>query len=250
MSLLARYLRHLAFWTAGLTALLLLSGLSVRDSPWTLPGRLPGLATFAMILACFPAGISVGARVFSDPRTFPGEGAKLLLGTALSVGLALLLIQLVVPLSLANSRVAGRGDPVELREMTAPELRAYGRPLVMAAEQSSAGDLETWRRANTFALTWLGALVAPWASRIRHREARIAQLLGQGLFLIVGIYLGGENGYELVAAQAAGQAYFAAWFIVFVPALLGAGLGWPTLVQLYTQPHGAADPARAVGSSA
>ena len=54
-----------------------------------------------------------------------------------------------------------------------------------------------------------------------------------GVFIVMSMYLGGENGYELIAVRAAGQAYFAAWFIVFVPAMLGLGLGWPTMVSVF-----------------
>ena len=54
------------------------------------------------------------------------------------------------------------------------------------------------------------------------------------VFVVMSMYLGGENGFELVAARSAGQAYFAAWFIVFVPAMLGLGLGWPTMVSVFS----------------
>lgn len=71
----------------------------------------------------------------------------------------------------------------------------------------------------------LGGGGTPWS----------AAALLMGLFLLVSMYLGGENGYELVAARAVGPAYFAAWFIVFVPAVLGLGLGWPTLVAVFAR---------------
>ena len=257
MHLPRRYFLRLVVWTLGLFAFLSLAGLGGEGgSPWTGLGRVPALVCFAMILACFPAGLSVGADVLATPSSFIREGIKLTLASLALVAIALVVIQYVAPTALAGGRVPGEGDVIEPRELTLPELREHGRGVAQVAESGPDSDLAAWRAANTvafeherrlahsslpFFLTWVGALAGYWAARIRHPQLRVAQLLTMGLFILVSMYLGGENGYELVAARMAGQAYFAAWFIPFVPALLGLGMGWPTLVSVYTD--GASHPA-------
>ena len=252
----------LGAWTLGLATFLAVAGRGGGGgSPWTGMSRAPALACFAMILACFPAGLGVGARVLATPSSFIREGIKLTLASVTLMAVAFVVIQYVAPIALANGRIPGEGSTIEPRELTLPELREHGRRVVRTAESGPDSDLVAWLAANTFAfeherrlahsslpffLTWVGALAGYWAARIRHRQFRVAQLLTMGLFIVVSMYLGGENGYELVAMRMAGPAYFAAWFIVFVPALLGLGLGWPTLVSVYTA--GAADPAGAADS--
>lgn len=253
MQLSRRYLLTLGAWTLGLSVFLAVAGMGGgAGSPWTAMSRTPALACFAMILACFPAGLSVGAGVLATPSSFVREGIKLTLASMALIAVAFVLIQYIAPAALANGRIAGEGSTIEPRELTLPELREHGRRVVRIAEDGPNSDLDAWRTANTFAfeherrlahsslpffLTWVGALAGYWAARIRHPQFRVAQLLTMGLFILVSMYLGGENGYELVAMRMAGQAYFAAWFIPFVPAMLGLGLGWPTLVSLYTDTH-------------
>lgn len=259
MYLLRRYFLRLVVWGVGLFVFLSLAGLGAEGgSPWTGPSRVPALACFAMILACFPAGLSVGTDVLATPRSFIRDGIRLTLASVAVIAVAFVFIQYVAPTALARGRVPGQGSVIEPRELTLPELREYGRGVAKVAESGPDSDLAAWRVANTvafeherraahsslpFFLTWVGALAGYWSARIRHTRLRVAQLLTMGLFILVSMYLGGENGYELVAARMAGQAYFAAWFIVFVPALLGLGMGWPTLVSVYTD--GASHPARA-----
>jgi hypothetical protein len=249
MQLLTRYFVRLAGWSVALFGFLLLAGSG--GEIWSTMFRAPALASFAMILACFPAGLSVGASVLETPRTFLREGIKLTLVTFTLIAVAFVVIQYVAPTALAGGRlVTDAGNEIEPRELTLPELREWGREVVRRAEAGPRTDLDAWFEANTFAfeherrlahsslpffLTWIGALAGYWAARIRHVQLRTAQLLAMGLFILVSMYLGGENGYELVAVRAAGQAYFAAWFIVFVPAMLGLGLGWPTMVSIFAQ---------------
>ena len=250
MNLLRRYILTLAGWTLGLATFLAVAGMEGGGGGlWTGMSRVPALACFAMILACFPAGLSVGADVLASPSSFIREGIKLTLASVALIAVAFAVIQYVAPTVLANGRMPGEGSTIEPRELTLPELREHGRRVVRVAEGGPNSDLDAWLTANTFAfeherrlahsslpffLTWVGALAGYWAARIRHPQFRAAQLLTMGLFILVSMYLGGENGYELIAMRMAGQAYFAAWFIVFVPALLGLGLGWPTLVSVYT----------------
>jgi hypothetical protein len=252
MELIKRYFFRLAAWSVGLFALLFLSSLGGgAETPWSVGARAPALATFAMILACFPAGLSVGADVLRSPGTFLRDGTRLTLTSVTLIAVAFMLVQYVGPSALA----AGRSDAaerIELREMTLPALRDYGRGVVAAAERGPDSNLSAWHAANAFAfeherrlahaslpffLTWVGALAGYWARRIRNRQIRLAQLLLMAAFILVSMYMGGENGYELVAARMAGPAYFAAWFIVFVPAALGLGLGWPTMVSVFTDPE-------------
>lgn len=51
-------------------------------------------------------------------------------------------------------------------------------------------------------------------------------------------YLAGENSFELIALQAAGPAFFAAWLVLIVPGALTIGLGWPTAMAVLTKPGG------------
>ena len=248
MELLKRYFVRLAIWSAALFAFLFMAG-SGSDI-WSAASRMPALACFAMILACFPAGLSVGAGVLENPGTFLREGLKLTVASLALIALAFVVIQYIAPAALAGGRAPGGGNEIEPRELTLPELREHGRQAARRAETGPRTDLDAWLAANIFAfeherrlahsalpffLTWVGALAGYWAARIRHPQLRTAQLLMMGVFIVMSMYLGGENGFELVAVRAAGPAYFAAWFIVFVPAMLGLGLGWPTMVSVFAE---------------
>ena len=255
MTLIVRYASHLGLWTVGTTLFLFATGFS-GSGPWSVWGRLPALAGFALILACFPAGLSTGADALATPRRFLREGLELTLAAVVVIVISFVVLQYVAPRALAANRTEP-SEAAEPREMTFPELRDYLREVVPAAEARSRTDLEAWRIANTavfeherrlahsslpFFFTWLGILGGFWARRIEHRQARLAHLLLFGFVLLVATYFAGENGYELVAARMAGQAYFAAWFIVIVPGALGLGLGWPTLVTLFAQAAPGAEP--------
>ena len=247
MALLKRYLVRLVIWSAALFVFLFVAGSG--NDVWSALSRAPALACFAMILACFPAGLSVGAGILENPGTFLREGLKLTGTSVVLVAVAFVVIQYVAPPALAGGRTPGTGNDIEPRELTLPELREHGREVVQRAEAGPRTDLDAWLAANTFAfeherrlahsslpffLTWIGALAGYWAARIRHPQLRSAQVLMMAVFVVMSMYLGGENGFELVTARSAGQAYFAAWFIVFVPAMLGLGLGWPTMVSVFS----------------
>ena len=75
MELIKRYFIRLGIWSAALFAFLFLAGSG--SEIWSTASRLPALACFAMILACFPAGLSIGAGVLENPATFLREGLKL-----------------------------------------------------------------------------------------------------------------------------------------------------------------------------
>ena len=65
MELLKRYFVRLAIWSTALFEFLFMAG-SGSDI-WSSVSRMPALACFAMILACFPAGLSIGAGSAQRP---------------------------------------------------------------------------------------------------------------------------------------------------------------------------------------
>lgn len=244
-----RYARHLVIWTGILTAFLALSGWGGHEVPWRLSARLPGILGFALALAGFPAGVAVGARVWGNRATaFRSLAALAAAALVVTSGVAVL-NQVVAPRALA----AGRNAPApeaDVRELTLAELRATGRDAAAAVRGLEPGDgeLAAWQPVNRAAfehdrrlahailpllLTWIGLCVGFWIDRVPTPAARLPVALAVALGLLASIYLGGENGFEMVVMRVVGPAAFAAWFIPLAPAVLACGLGLPTVVSVW-----------------
>jgi hypothetical protein len=114
-----------------------------------------------------------------------------------------------------------------------------------------------WQLKQRYALTllapllaWLGVLAGVWARQVRRPELRNLHLWWMGLFLLVNVYGNLENSYEAIVLHMVGPAFFAAWFVMLVPAALFLGLAWTTGLRLAeaarersaTRPRGPDDP--------
>jgi hypothetical protein len=200
----------------------------------------------------------------------------MLVASALLGAAVLGLNQYVVPASLSAGRqVAGGGTP-DVRELTLPELKRHGRSLGPRFQGRPAGEaegtgggsnptesatpaggLERWRALNVasfeyerrlahavlpFLLTWIGIMVGYWTHRLGSTQVKTAVAMSVALGLLVSIYFGGENGFEMVANRVVGPGSFAAWFIPMGPAFVLAGLGLPTLISVWTERAPSAEP--------
>jgi hypothetical protein len=130
--------------------------------------------------------------------------------------------------------------------MALPQLLA-ARGAAIRDAWAGGGTPQAWLRANQldwqlehrYALTllapllaWLGVLAGVWAREVRRPELRNLHLWGIGLFLLVNIYGNIENSYEVIVLHMVGPAFFAAWFVVLVPAALFMALTWTTGLRL------------------
>lgn len=249
MESLRHFALHLAVWTLVLASFLLVTGWGGHGESWSVWARIPGVVAYALTLACFPAAIAVGARLLKAPD---GVGlaaglVPLLFGGLMLTGGVAGLNQVVVPRSLAATRAPEAASLPEVRAMTLPELRQHLAELAPEVRDlAPGGEVSAWQAANVAAfeherrlahtmlvplLAAIGLMVGFWLERMPV-AARIPTALAVAAGLLASIYLGGENGFEMVAVRVAGPAAFSAWFIVLAPAVLACGLGLPTVVAL------------------
>lgn len=249
MSVLRRYLTFLLAWTTGFSLLFLAMGVTGPGGQgYGAMARLPALLGFGMALGSFPAGIAVSATVLAGSEPL---GRRVFTQLGLSVLASVLMFGIVgywAPSALARgSRTSALTGVPEVAHLTNPQLRDIGRPAQDAAYAAGEGRISDWQEINTiaweherrsahaslpFLLSWVGIFAAYWASRLRRRELTLAMLWAMGLFIFMSLYLAGENSFELIAIRAGGPVFFAAWFIVFVPAALFGTLGWTTAIDL------------------
>jgi hypothetical protein len=254
MRLATRFWVHIAMWTGILFALLIVISLLSGQGGATVMSSLPGWGALALILSAFPAGLAVTSDAI--PEGGPERRALLELAfsaVAVSV-LALVLAGFVGP---AASRWLDRDDPAATglaaaSQMSLGELRANMRVAVAEARADEVTPANVrWRRANDLAWSYysrtdgslvlpvlfasLGVLMGFWSRLIPRSDVRQALHWAMGLFLVATTYLMGENSYELIVLQSAGYVDFAADFRLVIPAMLTAGMGWPTVLTLWKQ---------------
>lgn len=256
MSIVAHYLKALGLWTLGLAVFFVLAGVTgpgAQGVGWL--ARLPALVAFALALGSLPAGIAVSRKALHPARDRWSRVGTLAFVTLLASVVMFLAVTRWAPAALAAGAVAGPGGDPEVAQLTNGELRALVPAALAAAEAAGPGRIDDWRRINViaweldrrsahatlpFLLAWVGVFAAHFAARAGRREVRLAMLWGLGLFVVVTLYLAGENGYELVVLRSAGPSFFAAWFIVFVPGALFGTLGWVTAMDLLGSDESAA----------
>ena len=248
------FLVGLGIWTAAFVLFFLaVGGAGPGTQAVGAVHKLPSLIGFSLTLATFPAGLSVSGAVLSRGperwRRIAGlAGAALLLSILMYGNLTVW-----APNALATSGLRfAPADPAAATHQTSRVLRPAATEARAVAEAAGEGTTMDWVPVNAlawelerrlahailpFLLTWIGVFAAHWTGLLRRRDLRLAMHWALGLFLVVSLYLAGENSYELIVLRAGGPVFFAAWFIVFVPAALFGTLGWVTALQLVGQEH-------------
>lgn len=251
MAMAMRFWGRLALWGGALT--LLVAGVSLaggRDAG-AVATYLPRWTGFSLIIAAFPAGIAVWKPALRDGSWIAGLGRLTGAAGALSV-LAFVLSGWVGPMAAQARGVQPTGQGAAA--MTTPELmRAVGE----AFDRVSALDdpaLTDWQLANDLdwqaqvrftgplllmVLAWLGALTGFWTEALGRPELRGLLRWGAGVFLLMTVYLFGENAYELIAIRLHGPAPFPAFLTLAVPGPLLLGILIPTLIVLRAGQRGA-----------
>ena len=259
MSVLNAYLRNLVLWTSALGLFfLLLGGAGPGTQNVGLLNKLPAVLGFALALGTFPAGVAVSCILrrpsAADPTPIEPTGVAwrsigILAATALGLSLLMYLNTTSwAPNALAASEFSDSANlPVPETHQTSAQLRTAAARAYAEAEATGIGGVDNWRSVNTmawelerrlahttlpFLLTWIGVFSGYWTRRIRRSDLRLATHWALGLFLVVSLYLAGENSFELIVLRAGGPVFFSAWFIAFVPAALFGTLGWVTALQL------------------
>lgn len=249
MSVLKPYLRNLGIWTAALGLFFFAVGSTGPGTQGVGPlHKLPALLGFSLALASFPAGLSVGGSLLSAK---PLQWRRVGVLAAASIAFSLLMffnVTIWAPNTLAASGFQfAPGDPTAATHQSSAALRGAAADAYAGAQDVGEGRVDDWLPVNAlawelerrlahstlpFLLTWIGVLAAFWTRRVRRRDLRLAMHWALGLFLVVSLYLAGENSFELIVLRAGGAVFFAAWFIAFVPAALFGALGWVTALQL------------------
>lgn len=253
MSIAVRFVNRLVLWTlilAGfftLVQLLTGSGLTAAVSSFMVLGGL------ALVLAAFPAGISVSRDVLPDAPLEIRPVAEFAVASLVVALVVLVLAGWVGPAVVRGAPSVRKGAPVSVdpQAMSLGALRAAAKLAVDRAERGSAeSPIKRWQPANILmwhyvrrlagvaqlvCFAWLGLLAGFWAYRIGRRDLEQAQYWALGLFLVVSTYLAGENSFELIALPSAGPAFFAGWFVLIVPVILIIGAGWPTALMLWSR---------------
>ncbi|NNF28769.1 MAG: hypothetical protein HKN73_16210 [Gemmatimonadetes bacterium] len=250
MSILKPYFRSLGIWTAALGLFFLAIGGAGPGTQGVSPvHKLPALLGFSLALAGFPAGLSVGGTLLSAKASPPWGRIGALAGASLVLTLMMYVNTTVwAPNTLAASGFRfAPDDPAAATHQPSATLRAAATFAYAEAQATGEGNVGDWLIVNTmawelerrlahstlpFLLTWIGVFAAYWTHRVRRKDLRLAMHWALGLFLVVSLYLAGENSYELIVLRAGGAVFFAAWFIAFIPAALFGGLGWVTALQL------------------
>lgn len=247
MGLVLRFWSRLGAWTGLLLAFLVGVSLASGQPAAEVLAHLPTWAGLALALAAFPAGVSVASAVFPARRLVPWRILEIVVACAF---VSVLLFSVGNAVGPAVSRIvsseAGRATVAEPTRMSLSELRSAAKEAVARARKESA-SVQQWQEANR--LVWhlvrrtdgtalpflfglIGVLTGFWSSRVTRPELQQLQQWAMGLFLLMVTYLAGENSYELIVNRSAGPVFFAGDLVLVVPALLLAGLGWPTLVTL------------------
>lgn len=252
MALISKFLTQLAIWTGLL--LLAFTALSALGGWTEAIAHLPAWAGRALGLAAFPAGLAVSRDVLPD-----GLPSRSVLGTmlGLTVGLSVTTFALANWVGPAAQRSIGQDvglNGVEAATMSYGTLRREVVSAIDVAEQrAEVSTIEHWLPANAllwqhdmrtlgsvlpFLFGWIGVLVGFWTRLTPRADLRQAQHWALGLFLVMSTYLAGENSYELIVLNAAGPAFFAGLFVLFIPTMLVFGLGWPTALVLWDRSQG------------
>ncbi len=253
MTVIARFATRLLLWTFLLSSFFVLVAVLTGAGLWEALTSFTVLGGLALVLAAYPAGIAVSQRVFDDGKIRLGRFAEFVAVTASLAVVLLVLVGWVGP-SIARSIDPNVPDGDYNRianTLSLAELRSTAAAAVARAESDSEHvSVETWRPANVLVwhyvrrlagvaqpvlFAWLGLLAGFWAPRIGRRDLTQAQYWALGLFLVVSTYLAGENSYELVAIQSAGPAFFSGWMVLIVPTVLLLGVGWPTLMAVWSR---------------
>jgi hypothetical protein len=238
----ATFIVHLVGWTAALVAAQVAAALAGGEPVLR---HLPAWGGLALVLAAYPAGISIaGSGLVGNRRSLPRLGLLLAgVGTA-----ALLLVGWVGP---GLGSLAGLEDDLHGVDLGALYERAR-TALRAAGGAEGPHTIERWVEANRLAwhlvsrvagallaplMAALGVLVGYWSGRTRRRELRLLQQWIIGLCLIVTTYLAGENSFELIVLRAAGPVYAVAWLRLVAPAVLLCGLSWTALVAEWPLLH-------------
>ncbi len=255
MTVVPRYLLHLSAWTLGLTLLFVLTGMSGPGGQgYGIMARLPALLGFALALGSFPSGIAVSRASLQAPGSLLRRLVPLVGVTAAASIVMFAIVGYWGPGALAGATLAGATPAerdnsalVEPAELSMGELRRAGGAAQQQAEADGQGRISDWERVNAlafeherrlahstlpFLLAWVGLFAAYWADRVGHGPLGRAMMWTMGLFIVMSLYLAGENSFELIAMRAGGPVFFAAWFIAFVPAALFGCLGWTTAMDL------------------
>ncbi len=239
---------RLALWTAILLVLLVGASLFTGMAAADVFVSLPVWAGLAIVLAAFPAGLSVSAAILPD-----GRFGWRLIGEMVAATVAVSVLTFVL---------AGYAGPATVRWITAtseevgepagmslPELGREMRSAIANARAAPGpATRDTWLRANRlawhyrsringavlpFVFGWLGVLMAFWTRLSPRSDLRQVQHWAMGLFLVATTYLMGENSYELIVLNAAGLVDFAADLRLLIPGALLVGFAWPTAVTLW-----------------
>jgi hypothetical protein len=220
MKLVVKFLVAELVWATGIFVLMAaIAGLS-SDPPSTLD-FVRWLAR-SIGLAAFPAGIAVAPVVFADERPLRQLLRAVLVAISISV-FVFVLTGLIAPLVSDESRPLSQ---------------------VVAMMNSTSESWETrndaaWGFYNSFfvplnALFFaaIGVQVGFWGSFFRSSLLQRALYWAVGLGLLISGFAIWDTTYETVVLHTAGDASFAAFYTILIPASICAGIGLPTIARL------------------
>ena len=258
MKVILRFWMYAGIWAIALYVLLVGVTVVMGQPFGDVVTNLPVWGGLALVLAAFPAGVTVSGDVLGSVHEVDkvGDGwwRPPLLLTVGAAGIAAVFFVMAGYLGPAVARsMAGEAGALAIVEPTHLSLGELRQALIAAtdeAERSGASTIENWLPANRLAWHYftrtdssvlpiffalIGVLVGFWSRLTPRRQLQQAQQWAMGLFLLVTTYFAGENGYEMVILRAAGPAAFAADFRLLIPPTLVMALGWPTLLVLWTR---------------
>jgi hypothetical protein len=217
MKVAGRFLLAELVWATGIFILMVPVALLDND-PASTARFLQWLAR-AVGLAAFPAGIMVAPLVFARSR--PWRPLLLALAAASAVsGVVFLMIAVIPPL-------------VSDHASTIPDL--------LARMKTPGGSWESRNHAawalyhtlfaplNALLFAAIGMQVGIWARYALPLPLRRSLYWAVGLGLLISGYAVWDTTYEVIVLRTAGDASFAAFYTVLIPAFLCAGLALPTL---------------------
>lgn len=248
--MLRTFASHLVGWATGFA--LVHSGVRLLTGTTGPQSFLADLTAFGLItlaVAAFPAGLAAARDLAaSDAGAFRGL-LRVTFLTASLASVAYVALDRISP-RLWVTPASADVEWVEPRSLTSAQLRAEGRQAVATArelEQAGSPSGGAWQTVNRIAFEHelrivqallipimglvgllaggsVGKLVKPW---------RAAATWGLALFLVLSLFMAGENGYELIVLRSSGPMAFVAWLQAVVPGCVLVGLCFASLPQLF-----------------
>ncbi len=226
------------------TSLRVVSGTA---TPVSFLGDLTFFAAAMLAIAALPAGIAASRDLSLG---LPGSLKSLAAISGIALGMAILsygIADQIAPRVRSVSDATATG--VEPASLTSTQLRAAARDGAAEAKGMDAQGIPSvaaWQEVNRLAFAHelrivqalllpimglIGVLAGARARRLV-RPWSTAALWGLALFLVLSMFMAGENGYELIVLRSSGPMAFVAWLQLVVPGSVLAGLAFAALPDL------------------